>query len=143
CPNCEKPFTTVSAEALPEGAGAGDFDAQLVIMNGPQRKGETLALGGVADIEIGKLQGKNIQLVGPMVSRTHCKVVRVDFGPSRWQLEDLKSSNGLFVNGQRVETHELKDGDSIDVGDFELKFVSVGEEPVPVAAAASSSGGVV
>jgi general secretion pathway protein A len=39
-----------------------------------------------------------------------------------WLLIDLNSSNGCFVNGQRVREHQLHDGDLIAVGQHQLRF---------------------
>src|SRR5213596_660727 len=97
CPTCNAHVRLVCAEQLAEGAGAGDFDARLTISAGPSRVGEMIFIGGVADIEIGKLPERHIQLEEKMVSRLHCKLVRVDFGPSKWKIVDNKSTNGLFV----------------------------------------------
>src|SRR5689334_1541601 len=46
CRKCNAVFTAVSAEALAEGAGAGDFDALLIVRKGPSRVGEQFFLGG-------------------------------------------------------------------------------------------------
>jgi pSer/pThr/pTyr-binding forkhead associated (FHA) protein len=35
-------------------------------------------------------------------------------------VKDLESTNGTFVNGKRITTAELKDGDTLAVGRFEL-----------------------
>src|SRR5688572_7303182 len=85
CAKCARKLHVVSAESLPEGAGEGDFDSRLKVVSGPAGAGDQIFLGGVADIEIGKLAGKHILLPGTKVSRNHCKLVRVDFGPSRWR----------------------------------------------------------
>src|SRR5262245_31018456 len=120
CPKCGAALRYVCAEALSDGAGAADFDARITIFSGPQRAGEQLFPGGVPTIQIGKLDENHIQLTGAKVSRIHCKLSRRDFGPSRWAIIDNNSTNGLFVNGQRVMEAELKDGDTVTVGDFEL-----------------------
>jgi hypothetical protein len=39
-------------------------------------------------------------------------------------LEDLGSTNGTFVNGQSVKKHFLKNGDTIELGKYRLKYVS-------------------
>lgn len=122
CPSCGRHLRLVCAEALAEGAGAGDFDARLIVMAGPARVGEIIFLGGVMEIEVGKLPDKHIQLEANMVSRFHCKLVRVDFGPSRWKIVDNKSTNGLFVNRQRVAEHELQNGDQVNIGGFQLEY---------------------
>src|SRR3954471_2210044 len=62
CPNCRRALRLVCAEPLAEGAGARDFAARLMIAAGLSRAGEIIFLGGVIEIEIGKLPGKHIQL---------------------------------------------------------------------------------
>ncbi len=122
CCNCGKELNLVCPEQIPEGAGAGDFDARLVVTIGPTRLGQQILLGGCNEIEIGKQADRHISIPGPLVSRLHCKLVRVDFGPSRWRLDDNHSTNGLFVNGQRISTHELQHGDKVRVGNYELEY---------------------
>ena len=125
CGACNGVLRFASAEALADGTGAGDFDAKLVITAGPDHVGEQILLGGVADVSIGKSPERQIQLpAGKLVSRAHAKLARIDFGPSRWRIDDTNSTNGLLVNGQRVSSHELKDGDVVGVGDYEMRFVS-------------------
>src|SRR5258706_11557548 len=70
-----------------------------------------------------------------MFSRQHCRLSRMDFGPSKWSISDNQSTNGLFVNGHRVEFKELNDGDVIRVGQYELKYGHVEEELRAVAPA--------
>src|SRR5436305_6983669 len=134
CPSCGRALRLVCAEQLADGAGAGDFDARLIIIAGPSRVGEIIFIGGVMEIEIGKLPEKHIQLEANMVSRFHCKLVRVDFGPSRWKIVDNKSTNGLFVNRQRVAEHDLQNGDQINIGGFQLEYSNAApaaeEEPI-------------
>jgi membrane associated rhomboid family serine protease len=115
----------VSAEPLAEGQGTGDFDSRLVFVGGPDRAGEQVLLGGCCEIDVGKLPERHLQVTGQKVSRLHCKLRRLDFGPSRWSVEDHHSTNGLFVNGQRVtEAVELKDGDVVQVGEYALRYGS-------------------
>jgi pSer/pThr/pTyr-binding forkhead associated (FHA) protein len=62
------------------------------------------------------------------ISRRHALIERVD---GRYVLEDLQSSNGLTVNGQRRETAVLQSGDVIGIGHAKLVFSTVddvGEE---------------
>lgn len=138
CAKCGAQNFFVAAEQLPHGAGTADFDTMLT-MKVPSEDGTAqpwqFYLGGVPDIEIGKLPEKHIVLSGPQVSRTHCKISRVDFGPSRWKVVDNNSTNGTFLNGHRVLEQELKDGDVISVGGNELTFKvapAPARVPVPV-----------
>ena len=149
CPTCGQTVQLVAGEALAEGSGAGDFDAGLTIAAGPGDVGVRFLLGGVADIQIGKSPDRQIILPGNLVSRGHCFLSRVDFGPSRWKLVDNRSTNGLLVNGQRVGEQELQDGDAITIGEYQLTYacaapaeMELAEEPVVVAAVrAGASGG--
>src|SRR5664280_2086727 len=38
-------------------------------------------------------------------------------------LEDLNSTNGTYVNGKTIKKQLLQDGDSIEVGKYQIKFV--------------------
>jgi pSer/pThr/pTyr-binding forkhead associated (FHA) protein len=131
CPSCNRVVRMVCGEQLADGAGAGDFDTRLVVISGPSKEGHCLILGGVADIEIGKMPGKHIHLEAQLVSRNHCRLVRLDFGPSRWKIVDNKSTNGLFVNRERVVEHELADGDEVNIGGFALQYSVVAAAPPP------------
>ena len=122
CKSCGQRVRIAAAEALPIGAGAGDFDARLVIISGPQGKGDTIALGGIAEIDIGKSEDRHIFLPGTAVSRAHAKLVRLDFGPSRWKIVDTGSRNGVLINGQRVTEAELNAGDVIQIGEYTLHY---------------------
>jgi pSer/pThr/pTyr-binding forkhead associated (FHA) protein len=53
-----------------------------------------------------------------LVSRLHC---RLTAGPSgALEVEDLGSTNGTFVNGQRISRRALGEGDRLRVGGVEL-----------------------
>jgi membrane associated rhomboid family serine protease len=132
CDACGALLTCVCAEALPGGAGAADFDAGLWVTCRPSLQMIAWRLGGCETIHVGSLPEQNIHLNGAFVSGSHCQLVRVDFGPSRWRMEDLGSENGVFVNGERITQRELRHGDAIQVGDFELVYEVDSERPVVV-----------
>ena len=52
-----------------------------------------------------------------LVSRVHC---RITAGRDGLDVEDLKSTNGTFVNDRRVEEGHLADGDRLQIGRVEL-----------------------
>jgi pSer/pThr/pTyr-binding forkhead associated (FHA) protein len=64
------------------------------------------------------------------VSRRHA-LVYCDADGAR--ILDDRSLNGVFRNGQRVELAELEDGDAIDVGRFQMFFVSLVPDRAAVA----------
>ena len=141
CPACGKMLQIVAAEALAAGAGLGDFDASLIAVDGQGvvPPASRYLLGGVADIEIGKLADRQIVLPGVKVSRQHCKLVRVNFGPSCWRIVDNGSTNGVIVNGVRVAERELKDGDIVTIGEHTFRYF-VEAEPVESAVPAATNG---
>src|SRR5690348_7617453 len=77
CAVCGAQSFFVAGEKLPAGAGTGDFDGVLVLQseseNGSPQPWQYF-LGGVREIEIGKLPTKHIVLAGQRVSRGHCKL---------------------------------------------------------------------
>jgi membrane associated rhomboid family serine protease len=139
CRKCRRTLRPVSAEPLTDGAGAADFDSRLVVVDGPALAGQQILLGGCAEIELGKLADRHVELPGDRVSRLHCCLARLDFGPSRWEVRDNKSTNGLFVNGQRVSAKELADGDELQVGEYRLRYLSDAARPAPAAAPTSAA----
>jgi pSer/pThr/pTyr-binding forkhead associated (FHA) protein len=72
---------------------------------------------------IGRSPGAEFMMDAPLVSRLHCQLTA---GATELQVLDLDSTNGTFVNGQRVETANLKEGDTLGVGRVAL-VVSRGE----------------
>jgi len=70
---------------------------------------------------IGRAEECDVRPLSDEVSRRHCAVI---VGPADVWVEDLKSRNGTFVNGIRIEPAtrmKLADGDLIRVGSLELK----------------------
>ena len=136
CGKCGRRLKFVAAEELPPGSGIGDFDTSLTVIAGPPDAGVPVGtrfvLGGVPDLTIGKQAVNPIQLPGVRVSRVHAKLMRVDFGPGKWFLENNKSTNGVYVNGRPVDAHELVDGDVIRLGDYQLQFDEAAPPPAPV-----------
>ena len=72
-------------------------------------------------VAVGKTVEDGIILAGdPMVSRLHALLER--FGTA-WSVRDLGSSNGTFVNGERLwSSQQLRHGDEIRVGRTRLLF---------------------
>jgi pSer/pThr/pTyr-binding forkhead associated (FHA) protein len=68
-----------------------------------------------ADMVIGRHSDADIRLGIPDVSRRHCRLV---FQHGFWKIIDLKSLNGVFVNGERMQEATLYDSDQIRLGGF-------------------------
>ena len=79
---------------------------------------------------VGRSLSAHIRFDDPTVSRRHA-LVYCDADGAR--ILDDRSLNGVFRNGQRVELAELEDGDAIDVGRFQMFFVSLVPDRAAVA----------
>jgi len=66
---------------------------------------------------IGRATGADFIVEAPLVSRVHC---RLTAGTTELEVQDLDSTNGTFVNGERVDRRTLKIGDRLGVGRVEL-----------------------
>jgi pSer/pThr/pTyr-binding forkhead associated (FHA) protein len=71
---------------------------------------------------VGRVPTCDVVLPDHLVSRQHAEIRRESFG---YIVSDLGSSNGTFVNGQRLsadESRPLRDGDTLRLGSSELQF---------------------
>jgi pSer/pThr/pTyr-binding forkhead associated (FHA) protein len=66
---------------------------------------------------MGRSPGAEFVVDAAMVSRLHC---RLTAGAAELQVVDLESTNGTFVNGERVTQASLKEGDTLGVGRVDL-----------------------
>ena len=67
---------------------------------------------------LGRATGSDFIVDGPLVSRVHCRLTVLPDG--RLEVRDLQSTNGTYVNGTRVDTAPLRDGDRLRLGRVEL-----------------------
>jgi hypothetical protein len=74
------------------------------------------------EIIIGRSSDLDMVLVEDMVSRKHAKISTTN---GDIYIEDLGSTNGTFVNGEKVTRSRLNEGDRILVGTSIIKMVSV------------------
>jgi pSer/pThr/pTyr-binding forkhead associated (FHA) protein len=77
------------------------------------------------EIIIGRSSELDMVLVEDMVSRKHAKITTDEKSVT---IQDLGSTNGTFVNGEKVRKVELKDGDRILIGTSIIKLVFVDGE---------------
>ena len=69
---------------------------------------------------IGSVAGNTVVLADPAVSRKHAGIRKVD--GNSYELADLGSTNGVYVNGHKVPKKTLEPGDIIRVGNTEAVF---------------------
>jgi len=73
-----------------------------------------------AETDIGRAPSNTIAIADTTISRQHARIRLRD---DRFELFDLASANGTFVNGQKVEQpRQLTDGDVVRFGDVEFVF---------------------
>ena len=101
------------------GDAPDEGDACLVVIRGPE-VGRSTTLGEEC-LTIGRSRSNDLRLGADSLSRFHCKLERVG---DAYQLEDLGSTNGTFVNGDRVVRRRLEDGNHVQVGKVVLKFIA-------------------
>jgi type II secretory pathway predicted ATPase ExeA len=108
--------------------------ADLPPMPMPQEKGPCvgrilLASGGKTVIEhelkpgrlvIGRTPDNDLQIDSKFISRHHCQIVTQ---PDACVIEDLNSTNGIYVQSKRVRRYNLNDGDVVQVGQHEIMYL--------------------
>jgi len=67
---------------------------------------------------LGRATGADFILDAALVSRVHCRVKALAGG--ELEITDLESTNGTYVNGERIVSARLAPGDRLRVGRIEL-----------------------
>jgi hypothetical protein len=115
-----------------------DIDRRVaVVADSAAQTGEEVALEGPARLlirtdgntdfvhvlgrrtRIGRGPDNELVLDTKHISRYHAVLLA---GPAYTSIEDLNSTNGVFVNGKRVSRQALKDGDRVTVGRTQFRF---------------------
>jgi hypothetical protein len=92
--------------------------ARLEFILGPMAN-QTLKLEGDVTT-IGSVAGNTVVLADPAVSKKHAGIRKS--GDNVYELADLGSTNGIYVNGHKVPKKTLEPGDIIRVGNTEAVF---------------------
>lgn len=103
----------VELDDLPPGIG------MLVVTRGPN-SGSRFALDD-AVVTAGRHPESVIFLDDITVSRRHAEIRKIEGG---YQLADVGSLNGTYLNRERVEACTLQDGDELQIGTFKLLFLA-------------------
>jgi pSer/pThr/pTyr-binding forkhead associated (FHA) protein len=74
----------------------------------------------VGRLIVGRTPDNDVQIDSRFVSRHHCQVITTLHS---CVIEDLNSTNGIYVKSNRVRRHYLNDGDVVLVGKHELIYV--------------------
>ncbi|MGO8949216.1 MAG: FHA domain-containing protein [Ktedonobacterales bacterium] len=72
-------------------------------------------------LSIGRLSYNDVALASPQISRQHAELRRID---GAWWIADLNSTNGLHLQGRRIQEHRLSNGDQVVLApNISLRFV--------------------
>ncbi len=89
----------------------------LVATDGRTVQEITLTQGRII---VGRTPDNDLQIDSRFVSRHHCQITTA---ANSSVIEDLNSTNGIYVKSRRVRRHYLNDGDVVLVGKHELIYV--------------------
>jgi pSer/pThr/pTyr-binding forkhead associated (FHA) protein len=109
------PEEAAAIAALPKGS------ALLVARKGPSA-GSRFLLDQDTNLA-GRHPNADVFLDDVTVSRRHAELNRVNGG---FELRDLGSMNGTYLNGELVDSAVLKDGDEVQIGKYRLTFFAGG-----------------
>ncbi len=115
-PTIEESGTFPGGEDLQSPAPIGQMRARVVVINGDDA-GAAYPIKGV--ISFGRAESNTVTVRDAKVSRQHAQIQQHG---NEYVLVDLNSSNGTYVNNERIEEHVLSNGDEIRVGDCILQF---------------------
>lgn len=93
------------------------LDPFLVILSGVEKGKKILLMARVT--LVGRAVKCNVQIKDPMVSSVHGEIILEN---NCYLLKDLDSSNGTLLNGRRIKSSPLKNGDKITLGSTDLIF---------------------
>jgi pSer/pThr/pTyr-binding forkhead associated (FHA) protein len=85
---------------------------------------------------IGRVEDNTFQIPEPSVSSHHCEVL---MRGEEIVVRDLNSTNGTFINGEKVSESVLKPGQTLRLGQIELRLDS-GTGTTPTSGSASAPG---
>lgn len=104
--------------------------AKLVVLS-PEQKGRSYELA-VDKTTIGRVDDNTFQIAESSVSSHHCEVL---LRGGDVVVKDLNSTNGTFINGEKISEAVLKPGQTLRLGQIELKL-ETGESAANTAPAA-------
>lgn len=91
----------------------------LVVRAGGGREGESFPVTGER-ITIGRRPEADVFLDDVTVSRDHAVLVN---RAGQWHIDDCGSLNGTYVNRSRIDSHQLQEGDELQIGKYKLTMI--------------------
>jgi general secretion pathway protein A len=112
------PSGTGSVGSVPADNGGQQVHGRLLVATDGRTVEERLLR--VGRIIVGRTPDNDLQIDSRFVSRHHCQIVTTLHSSV---IEDLNSTNGIYVKSKRVRRHYLNDGDVVVIGKHELIYV--------------------
>jgi type II secretory pathway predicted ATPase ExeA len=102
----------------PRPVGSNEVLARIVVAHGGEHVEERpLRVGRII---VGRTVDNDVQIDSKFISRHHCQITTTAEGSV---LEDLNSTNGVYVKSKRVRRHHLNDGDVVVLGKHEIMYL--------------------
>jgi pSer/pThr/pTyr-binding forkhead associated (FHA) protein len=89
--------------------------------DGTEARVRLKTISRAAPITIGRDQSADIAIEDPQASRVNCAIRYWD---DIFVIRDMASSNGTYLNGQKIEVTKLNPGDVIKIGGTEIRVQS-------------------
>jgi general secretion pathway protein A len=106
-------------QSLPPNLGTGQAVGRILLASGGKtvlerelKPGRTMVIGRTAD--------NDLQIDSKFISRHHCQIITQ---ADACLIEDLNSTNGIYVQSKRVRRYNLNDGDVVQVGQHEIMYI--------------------
>lgn len=97
----------------------------LVVMEG-RNKGAIIPFREDV-VTIGRSPDNTVVVDDRLTSKSHAEIARID---DRFVLKDLSSKNGTYINGRKVQEHQLQIDDEIKVGATHFRFADITQTDV-------------
>jgi ABC-type multidrug transport system ATPase subunit len=127
--------TAMGPTAAPR-AGEGNLATSMLKILRPNRPA---AAAGPGAIKIGRATDNDIVVPDVLASRHHATLLPT---PNGTEIRDNRSINGTFVNGARVDSALLREGDTVTIGNIDLVFTGGTLARRTETAAATQTGGL-
>ena len=102
----------------PRTIGPDEVLARIIVAHSGERVEERPLRQG--RMIVGRTPENDLQIDSRFISRHHCQIITT---PEGSMLEDLNSTNGVYVKSKRVRRHHLNDGDVIVLGKHEIMYL--------------------
>jgi type II secretory pathway predicted ATPase ExeA len=105
-------------QTLPAHAGTGHTVGRILLAS----EGKTVMERELKPgrLVIGRTPDNDLQIDSKFISRHHCQIVTQ---ADSCLIEDLNSTNGIYVQSKRVRRYNLNDGDVVQVGQHEIMYI--------------------